>query len=102
MPPAATPIRTCSSPISTTGAALRQIEEAKRICRARPAQTQCLARARETGVTDGVRGGTTEDARRVIRSLSGTKTISKEKDNDKSYHPAEHGEHGIRAQAAQS
>jgi WhiB family redox-sensing transcriptional regulator len=25
-------------PISTTGAALRQIEEAKRICRARPAQ----------------------------------------------------------------
>jgi len=30
-------------PISTTGAALRQIEEAKRICRVRPAQIQCLA-----------------------------------------------------------
>jgi WhiB family redox-sensing transcriptional regulator len=41
-------------PISATGPALRQIEEAKRICRARPAQTQCLARARETGVTNGV------------------------------------------------
>jgi len=41
-------------PISTTGAALRQIEEAKRICRARPAQIQCLAWARENGVTDGM------------------------------------------------
>jgi WhiB family transcriptional regulator, redox-sensing transcriptional regulator len=41
-------------PISTTGAALRQIDEAKPICLLCPAQTQCLARARETGVTDGM------------------------------------------------
>jgi WhiB family transcriptional regulator, redox-sensing transcriptional regulator len=40
--------------ISTTGAALRQIEEAKPICLLCPAQIQCLARARENGVTDGV------------------------------------------------
>ena len=41
-------------PISTTGAALCQTEEAKRIWRARPAQIQCLAWARENGVTDGM------------------------------------------------
>ena len=41
-------------PISTTGAALRQIEEAKPICLLCPAQVQCLARARGNGVTDGV------------------------------------------------
>ncbi len=37
-PPAATSIRTCSSPIDTTGPALRQIQAAKRICRTCPAQ----------------------------------------------------------------
>ena len=30
-------------PVGTTGPALRHIDEAKRICRACPAQTQCLA-----------------------------------------------------------
>ena len=88
-------------PIGTTGAALRQIEEAKRICRRCPEQIQCLAWALEHGVADGVWGGTTQDERRLTRSLSRRKTISKEDDNDKSHHPAEHGEHGIRAQAAQ-
>ena len=33
-------------PIGTTGPALRQIGEAKRVCRTCPAQTQCLAWAR--------------------------------------------------------
>lgn len=56
-------------PIGTTGSALRQIGEAKRICRVCPAQTQCLAWALENGVTDGVWGGTTQDERRAIRSL---------------------------------
>jgi WhiB family transcriptional regulator, redox-sensing transcriptional regulator len=87
-------------PIGTTGNALRQIDEAKRICRVCQVQIQCLAWALENGVTDGVWGGTTEDERRVIRSLARRKTISKENDNDNSYHPAERGEHGIRAQAA--
>jgi WhiB family transcriptional regulator, redox-sensing transcriptional regulator len=80
-------------PIGTTGAALRQIDEAKRICRICPAQIQCLAWALENRVTDGVWGGTTEDERRVIQSLSRAKTISKENDNGKNYHPAEHGKY---------
>jgi len=57
-------------PIGATGNALRRIDEAKRICRLCPAQIQCLAWALENGVTDGVWGGTTEDERRAIRSLS--------------------------------
>jgi WhiB family transcriptional regulator, redox-sensing transcriptional regulator len=89
-------------PIGTTGNAIREIDEAKRICSVCRVQIQCLAWALENGVTDGVWGGTTEDERRVIRSLSRRKTISKEDDNDKIYHPAERGEDGIRAQAAQS
>jgi WhiB family redox-sensing transcriptional regulator len=43
-------------PIGTTGNALRQIDEAKRICRLCPAQIQCLAWALENRVTDGVWG----------------------------------------------
>jgi WhiB family transcriptional regulator, redox-sensing transcriptional regulator len=57
-------------PIGATGPALRQMEEAKRICRACPVQIQCLAWALENGVADGVWGGTTPDERRIIRSLS--------------------------------
>jgi WhiB family transcriptional regulator, redox-sensing transcriptional regulator len=36
-------------PIDTTGPALRQIGEAKRICRTCPAQTQCLTWTLENG-----------------------------------------------------
>ena len=61
--------------IGTTGVALGQIEEAKQICRTCPAQVQCLAWVLENGVADGVWGGTIPDERRVIRSLSATKTI---------------------------
>jgi len=56
-------------PIGTTGNALRQIDEAKRICRFCPVRIQCLAWALENGVPDGVWGGATEDERRAIRSL---------------------------------
>ncbi|HEY6315483.1 MAG TPA: WhiB family transcriptional regulator [Streptosporangiaceae bacterium] len=56
-------------PIGTTGTALRQIEEAKRMCRTCPARIQCLAWALDNGVGEGVWGGTTPDERRVIRSL---------------------------------
>jgi WhiB family redox-sensing transcriptional regulator len=65
-------------PIGTTGNALRQIDEAKRICRFCPVQIQCLAWALENGVTDGVWGGATEDERRAIRSLSRRKRTNKE------------------------
>ena len=87
-------------PIGTTGAALRQVEEAKRICRVCPVQVQCLDWALENGVTDGLWGGATPEERRVIRSLSRKPTTSKADGDDKSYHPAERREHGICAQAA--
>jgi WhiB family transcriptional regulator, redox-sensing transcriptional regulator len=54
-------------PIGTQGGSLGQIEEAKRICRRCPVRLQCLAWALDTGVTDGVWGGTTPDERRIIR-----------------------------------
>jgi WhiB family redox-sensing transcriptional regulator len=41
-------------PIGTTGPALRQIGEAKRVCRTCPAQAQCLAWALDNRVVDGV------------------------------------------------
>jgi WhiB family redox-sensing transcriptional regulator len=74
-------------PIGTTGNALRQIDEAKRICRFCPVQIQCLAWALETGVTDGVWGGVTEDERRAIRSLS-RRSTSKEDNDGETYRPA--------------
>jgi len=52
------------------GTALRQIDEAKRICRTCPAQARCLAWALDHGVTDGVWGGTTEDERRAVWRLT--------------------------------
>jgi WhiB family redox-sensing transcriptional regulator len=55
-------------PIGTTGPAVGQTEEAKRICRVCQVRIQCLAWALDNGVTDGVWGGTTPDERQVIRS----------------------------------
>ena len=57
-------------PVGTAGPALRQIRDARRICRGCPAQAPCLAWALDHGITDGVWGGTTEDQRRAIRSLA--------------------------------
>jgi WhiB family transcriptional regulator, redox-sensing transcriptional regulator len=54
-------------PVGTARSALRQIEEAKRICRVCPARTQCLAWALDHEVDSGVWGGTTEDERSTIR-----------------------------------
>jgi WhiB family redox-sensing transcriptional regulator len=54
-------------PVGTIGPAQRQIDEAKRICRACPAQAACLAWAMDQGITSGVWGGTTEDERRALR-----------------------------------
>ena len=68
-------------PIGATGPALRQISEAKRICRACPARTPCLAWALENGVTDGVWGATTPDERRAIRTLPRRTTTSREDDD---------------------
>jgi WhiB family redox-sensing transcriptional regulator len=49
------------------GPALRQIDEAKRICRACAARAACLAWAIDHGIGSGVWGGTTEDERRALR-----------------------------------
>ena len=54
-------------PIGTTGPALRQVQEAIRICQACPTRTPCLSWALEHGVTDGVWGGTTIEQRRAMR-----------------------------------
>ena len=88
-------------PVGTTGAALRQVEEAKRLCRNCPARIPCLAWALDNGVTDGVWGGTTEDERRLIRIPSNRTTNSKAAGHGTSHHSADYGEHGIRAEAAQ-
>jgi WhiB family redox-sensing transcriptional regulator len=55
-------------PVGTTGPALRQIEEAKRICQGCPARTPCLDWALDHSVDAGVWGATTEEERRAIRS----------------------------------
>jgi WhiB family transcriptional regulator, redox-sensing transcriptional regulator len=54
-------------PIGTTGPALRQVDEAKRICRTCPVRTPCLTWALDQGCCSGIWGGTTEDERRAIR-----------------------------------
>jgi WhiB family redox-sensing transcriptional regulator len=54
-------------PVGTMGPALRQIDEAKRICRACAARVACLAWAIDHGIGSGVWGGTTEDERRALR-----------------------------------
>ena len=54
-------------PIGTTGPALDQIDEAKRICQACPVRKQCLAWALDLGAAAGIWGGTTEDERRALR-----------------------------------
>jgi WhiB family redox-sensing transcriptional regulator len=55
-------------PIGRAGPALRQIDQARRICRACPVRTRCLTWALENGVAAGVWGGATEEERRVLRS----------------------------------
>lgn len=54
-------------PDGRAGFALRQVEEAKEICRACPVQAPCLAWAQDHAVGFGVWGGTTEVERRALR-----------------------------------
>jgi WhiB family redox-sensing transcriptional regulator len=55
-------------PVGTNGPALRQIDEAKRICDACPVQTPCLAWALDQAIAAGVWGGTTEEERQRHRA----------------------------------
>jgi len=54
-------------PVGTAGPALRQIDEAKAVCRTCLVRTPCLAWALDQGISAGVWGGTTEDERRLLR-----------------------------------
>ena len=54
-------------PEGTTGPALEQIAEAKRVCEECDVQVQCLEFALETNEDSGVWGGTSEEERRKIR-----------------------------------
>jgi WhiB family transcriptional regulator, redox-sensing transcriptional regulator len=53
-------------PVGTSGPALRQIAEAKKVCRRCPVQKECLAYALDAGLADGVYGGMSEDQRRAL------------------------------------
>ncbi len=57
-------------PVGTTGPALRQIDEAKRVCLACPVRTPCLEWALGQGILSGIWGATTEDERRAIRQAA--------------------------------
>src|SRR6478735_12136083 len=98
MPPAATPILTCSSLSARPGT------RCARLTRPNESAASALCKSSawplENGVTDGVWGGATEDERRAIRSLSRRKKTNKEVSDGETYRPARHGEHGIRAQSA--
>jgi WhiB family transcriptional regulator, redox-sensing transcriptional regulator len=59
-------------PVSTSGASLPQIEEAKQVCRTCPVCGPCLRWALERGENAGVWGGTTENERRNVRLLRQT------------------------------
>jgi WhiB family redox-sensing transcriptional regulator len=54
-------------PVGTTGAALRQIEAAKTVCRSCPSLDACLEFALSTGQDAGIWGATSEEERRAIR-----------------------------------
>ena len=54
-------------PVGTTGPALLQLADAKRVCARCPVQSACLQWALLTGMEHGVWGGMSEDERRVLR-----------------------------------
>ncbi|KUH40005.1 MULTISPECIES: WhiB family transcriptional regulator [Streptomyces] len=54
-------------PVGTSGPAVMQAEEAKKICGRCPVREQCLQWAVETGQDFGVWGGANEDERRTLR-----------------------------------
>jgi WhiB family redox-sensing transcriptional regulator len=57
-------------PDGTAGPALRQVDEAKQICRGCPVRMPCLEWALDQASSSGIWGGTTEDERRAIRRVT--------------------------------
>ena len=54
-------------PVGTTGPALAQVEEAKKVCRRCEVREECLRWALEAGQGHGVWGGMSEDERRAMK-----------------------------------
>ncbi len=54
-------------PIGNSGPALRQIEQAKAICRRCTVVEECLSWALDNGQDAGIWGGLSEDERRALR-----------------------------------
>lgn len=54
-------------PVGTTGPALVQIEESKRICAICEVRAECLEFALATNQESGVWGGTSEEERKILR-----------------------------------
>jgi WhiB family redox-sensing transcriptional regulator len=54
-------------PVGTTGPALKQAGEAKRICASCPVQSMCLEWAVLARIDHGVWGGTSEEDRRALK-----------------------------------
>ena len=54
-------------PVGTTGPALAQVEEAKKVCRRCEVREECLRWALEAGQDHGVWGGMSEDERRAMK-----------------------------------
>jgi WhiB family redox-sensing transcriptional regulator len=57
-------------PVGTSADALIQTRQAKAVCDRCPVRDECLAFALNTGQTDGVWGGLSEDERRQLRRRS--------------------------------
>ncbi len=54
-------------PVGTTGPALAQVEEAKKVCRRCEVREECLRWALEAGQDHGLWGGMSEDERRAMK-----------------------------------
>jgi WhiB family transcriptional regulator, redox-sensing transcriptional regulator len=54
-------------PIGTTGTALVQLEQARRVCQSCQVRSACLEWALTTGADHGVWGGLSEEERRALR-----------------------------------
>ncbi|WP_189866804.1 WhiB family transcriptional regulator [Streptomyces poonensis] len=58
-------------PVGTTGPALQDIADAKRICAGCPVISECLSWALGSGQTSGVWGGLAEDERTALLRTAG-------------------------------
>ena len=67
-------------PVGTTGSALVQIAEAKRVCAECAARVECLDFALTTNQDSGIWGGLSEEERRAIRRRRAAKDRARNRD----------------------